>query len=73
MENSSTLASFFAEQIIFKKPILTPEENLKKLEKVTAGEIKKIANEIFTAGRANLALVGADHDKDRLTKLLNKV
>ena len=73
LENSSTLASFFAEQIIFKKPILTPEENLKKLEKVTAGEIKKIANEIFTAGRANLALVGADHDKDRLTKLLNKV
>ncbi len=73
LENSSSLASFFAEQIIFKKPILTPEANLKKLEKVTAGEIKKIANEIFTSARANLALVGAEQDRERLTKLLNKV
>jgi len=73
LENSSTLASFFAEQVIFKKPMQTPEENLKMLEKVTEDDIKKIANEIFIGESANLALVGVDQNKDRLTKLLNKV
>ncbi len=72
-ENSSSLASFFGEQEVFNKKILTPGEYLKKVDKVTAGEIRALANVLFLPNKINLAVVGQGADKIKLEKLLKLV
>ncbi len=73
LESSSSLASYFGEQVIFEKKIMTPEENLKKLDKVTAEEIKALARELFVPERSALAVVGAKQSGDGFLKILKQL
>jgi len=66
LESSDELAGFYGGQEILGLPILTPKELAARIQKVTATEIKKIAEEIFIPDRLNLAVIGPFKDRDFL-------
>ena len=45
--------------------VLTREEIKTKIEKVTAGEIKKVAKKLFLTDHLNLAMIGPVSEKDK--------
>lgn len=71
MESSDEVASFFIDQEFIRKKILTIEEILERLEKVTAADIMRVAQEIFQNGKLNLAVIGPHKNKKELEKILN--
>jgi predicted Zn-dependent peptidase len=70
LETSDSLAEFYGFQEILKGTDETPEEIAKKIEKVTAREVKEIAKKIFQNKSLNLALIGEIEDKDALKQAL---
>jgi len=56
LEDSSDRASFYARQELSLDKIESPEAYYKKIDQVTAGDIKKIANEILVENKINFAL-----------------
>ena len=64
LETSYDLASFYADQELLKKEILSPEEKLARLDKVTAEDIMAVAKEIFMPEKLNLALIGPFKEDD---------
>jgi len=63
LELSDNVANWYAKQAVIRKSISTPEEYFKKLEEVTAGDIKRVANEVFVNKGLNLAVIGPFKDK----------
>ncbi|OGZ33681.1 MAG: hypothetical protein A2Y98_01975, partial [Candidatus Portnoybacteria bacterium RBG_19FT_COMBO_36_7] len=47
LESSDEVASFLGGQEVLKKEILLPEQFFKKIEKVTAADLQRVAKEIF--------------------------
>ncbi|MDD2758379.1 MAG: pitrilysin family protein [Patescibacteria group bacterium] len=70
MEDSSAQADWFAEKFWFASKVETYEEALKKIKKVTLGEVKKIAAQIFKPEQARVAVI-SPLDKTKIVKLLN--
>ena len=69
MEATDNLATWYARQAVLRRKILTPGEFLKKINKVTANELRVVARKIFVNSGLNLALIGqikADRFKDIL-------
>jgi predicted Zn-dependent peptidase len=58
LESSDSLANFFGGQEILKKKIETAKEIAEKIRRVTARDIKNLANQIFKNQSLNLAVVG---------------
>jgi len=70
LESSDAQASFYGSQELLKDKILTVEEIIKKIDKVTASDIMKIAKDIFKPEKLNLAMIGPFKDKEEFKKLL---
>lgn len=70
LESSHALASFYAEQELLEKEILTPEDIFAKINSVTAEEVLAVAQDIFKPEKLNLALIGPFKDKEEFIKLL---
>lgn len=70
LESSESNASYYGLQEIVKQKVLSPDEWLKKIQAVTAEDVKKLANEIFTNDRLNLAVVGPIRDRTGIQKVL---
>jgi len=70
LESSDEQASFFASQELLTNEILTLEEKLGKINKVTVNDIQRVAKDIFRPENLNLALIGPFKDKKRFDKLL---
>jgi predicted Zn-dependent peptidase len=72
LDASDAQASFYAVQEILEKNILTPEEKFKKIDKVSANDINKIAQDIFVPEKLNLAVIGPveQSDSEKLKQLL---
>lgn len=70
-ENSRTVAGFFGSQEILEREILTLEQVIKRIEKVTIDDLKKVAGDIFVDEKLNLALIGPFEDGQRFEKLLS--
>ena len=71
LEASDEVAMFFASQEIKKKKILTPSEIFAKIDKVAAIDILKVAQEIFSQNKLNLAIIGPHKDTGKIKNLLN--
>jgi len=71
LESSDDIANFYGGQELLKKEIKNAEEKAKELRKVTAKDIKKLANEIFKNEKLNLALIGPFKDKVHFLKILS--
>jgi predicted Zn-dependent peptidase len=70
LESSDALANFYGSQEIFKEKIKTPKDMEKEIEKITASDITKVAKEIITNNRLNLAIVGKYKDPSRFKNIL---
>ena len=70
LESSDEVASFFAEQELFKKEIKTPEEFMRRIEQVTENDIAEVAADIFRPEGLNVALIGPHANKGKVEKLL---
>jgi len=69
LETSDQVAEFFGGQEILNKPIDRPQDIVAKVNKVTALDIKKMANKIFTNQNLNLTMVGPNKPKiDQILK-----
>lgn len=58
MENSSSQAQWFAKQFLFADKIQTYEQVTKKIKKVTAADVKRMANKIFDISQMRVAFIG---------------
>lgn len=72
-ESTDEVATFLASQELFYGTIMTPEEILKKVEKVTKGDIMKVARDIFRPQNINLAAIGPEAGADAYKKILAQV
>jgi len=70
LETSNSLASFYSLQELLQNKILTPEEVMKEIDKVTKNDILKVAKMIFRPEKLNLAIVGPFKDKGQFEKIL---
>lgn len=70
LESSDSLVGFYGFQEIMREKIKTPKEVEKEIEKITAGDIQKLAKQIFSEKNINLAVVGGVKDEESLKKLL---
>lgn len=70
-EDSSTQADWYGKQWIFQKRLLTPEERLRHIEKVTAADIRRVAKNIFQKEHMAAAIIGPFSDKQVVEKLFD--
>ncbi len=71
LESTDEIASFYGSQELMKKELKSIDEKTRKIEKVTAKDIQRIANKIFINKNINLALIGPTKDKEKLSKILS--
>ncbi len=69
LESSDLNASFYGTQELLKKEIITVDKLYQRLDKVTANDILKTAQDIFQPAKLNLAIIGPV-PKDNLEKIL---
>jgi predicted Zn-dependent peptidase len=76
LEGSDEVAQWYGRQAVLffeqnsDKKILSPEEYLEAINKVTAEDIQRVANEIFTNDRLNLAVISPQQDENSFKQLL---
>jgi predicted Zn-dependent peptidase len=71
LEGSDEWAGFYGGQEIIEQRIKTPEEIVKEIENVNAGQIKAVAQDIFQNSKLNLALIGPFEEPARFEKILS--
>ncbi len=70
LEHSDAVASAYSEPVLFEGKVLTPEEELDKIKKVTLEEVNKVAAGIFEDAKLNLALIGPFKDEKPFRDIL---
>jgi predicted Zn-dependent peptidase len=70
LESSDEVAMFFLDQELKKKKIMTVEELMAKIDKVTARDIRRVAQKVFRTDNLNLAVIGPHKNNAKLQKLL---
>jgi len=81
LESSDDLGEWYARQAVMKltqertgqgsrSKLYSPEEFFKKIDAVTAADIKRVAKSIFTADKLNLAIIGPYKNEADFKKLL---
>jgi predicted Zn-dependent peptidase len=71
LEHSDSVANAYAGPILFENKVLTPEEELGKIKKVTLQEVHQVAREVFENSKLNLAVIGPFQDEEPFRKVLN--
>jgi len=75
-EGSDEVADFYGEQELFGDKILTPDEYMKKIEKVTVSDIMKVAKDVFRPENINIAGIipedGKEIDSEKIRKIFLK-
>lgn len=72
-EDSSAQADYYGKQWIFQNKLETPEERLKRIQKVTAADIRRVAKQIFIKDRMAFAVIGPFGSKAKVEALIKKV
>jgi predicted Zn-dependent peptidase len=70
LEDTSSVGTFFGEQELFLKEVLTPEQVYKKVNEITLDEIYDEAKKLFVPSKLNLAIIGPFKDKEKFVQLL---
>ena len=72
LDATDTQASFYAGQEVMGQEVLTPEQKLKMIDKVSVNDIKKVAEDIFVLTKLNLAVIGPveESKREELKKIL---
>jgi len=72
LDATDAQASFYAMQEVMGQKVLTPEQKLKIVDKVTVNDIKNVAEDIFRPENINLAVIGPieENKREELKNLL---
>ena len=72
LDSSDSQASFYGMQELLEQKILTAEDRFKKIDEVSAEDIKALAEDIFLPEKLNLAIIGPfeGNKKEDLKKIL---
>jgi predicted Zn-dependent peptidase len=79
LESSDEMANWYAKQSIMNltqsragkgRKIISPDDYLKAINKITAKDLKEVAKELFRTDKLNLAIIGPYEDEGRFKKLL---
>ena len=70
LEKSDEIAQFYGVQEVLSRELKKPEDVAAGISAVTASDIKRLAGELFTPERANLALIGPGGDEQAFIKQL---
>lgn len=72
LDATDAQASFYATQEVMNQTLLTPEEKLAMIDKVTVEDIKNVANDIFKNEKLNLSVIGpfGEEEKEKYISLL---
>ncbi len=69
-EDTLEIAGWYGKQEILHRKLVTPEEKMKQLEKVTLKNIRDVAQEVIVKGNLRAALIGPYKDEKPFRKLL---
>ncbi len=72
MEDSSSQAEWFAKYFFFSKKILTYEEVVKQINKVTTSQVKTLASKLLKWNEMRLAVI-APFGKEAIVEMLKKI
>ena len=70
LESSDSQASFYGSQELLKNEILSIEEIFKKIDKIKAKDIMRVAKDIFKDEKLNLAIIGPFENNKQFKKIL---
>ena len=72
LDSTDAKASFYATQEVIEKEILTIEEKLKVIDKVSIDDIKRVAEDIFKNNKLNLSIIGdiKESEREKIEKIL---
>lgn len=70
LEDSRSVASFYAHEELLEKHLDTPQEVMEKVDKVTHEDIQRVVKKYLTPETLNLAIVGNFTDRQHFEKLL---
>ena len=71
MESSDEVAMFFVDQEVSNGKISTLEEKFELIDKVSVGDILRVAKDVFKEKSLNLAVIGPHKNSEKLKKELN--
>jgi len=71
LENSRSVAYYYASQELLEKKIDNPDELMKKIDAVTAEQIKNVAKKYFVEKGLNVAIIGNFEDRQIFGNLLH--
>jgi predicted Zn-dependent peptidase len=72
MEDSSAQAQWFAKQFLFADKMETYETTLAKIKKVTAAEVRKLAEHFFDFAKMRLAVI-SPYKKEEIKKIISSL
>lgn len=70
LESSDEIATWLAEQEVFRNKILTPQQIANRIKKVELTDLKRVAREIFRPQRLNLAIIGPFKNREVFENIL---
>ncbi len=72
LESTTSAASFFGKQELFKNEIQSPEDLFQEIDKVGPKEILNFSQKYFQKNNLNLAFIGPAKKTEKLTKIISK-
>jgi len=69
-EASDNVANWYAQRAVLKENLITPEEYFARVDKVKAEDVRRVAKDIFTNDKLNLAVIGPFQDVEEFSKLI---
>jgi len=70
LENSRSVAEWYADKELLEGKIETPQEVFAQIDKVTLSDLERVAKRLFDPKKRNLAIIGPYKDKTRFLKLI---
>ncbi|PIS05121.1 MAG: hypothetical protein COT81_02750 [Candidatus Buchananbacteria bacterium CG10_big_fil_rev_8_21_14_0_10_42_9] len=70
LEDSAKVADWYGKQLILKNKLDTPQARIKKMERVTGPQVRKVSQLIFKQAKLNLAIIGPYKDRKSFERLL---
>lgn len=71
LEDSRSVAGFYASQELLEKDIDNPDTVLAKIDKITAEDVKKVAKKYMVEKNLNMAIIGDFKDRQMFENLLH--
>lgn len=70
LESTNAVVTFFIEQELMKRKVMTMDDIFRKIDKVSIADIQRVAKDIFQNRKLNLAIIGPHKNIKEIKKLL---